>query len=243
MTPICAEDPTGARARDYVLGSFVEDDRMGFEDHLVGCEVCTSSVLMLDRKLLQLPSDIPAPSGRLAVLWSVLERTVLRPVPAFGYLVATVMFLALVVSPPPSGPDTRVATPSSVPLQVLDRPIVVRTEETVRGADARRAAPVQIPVGAEPESPVHLVLRIDLDEADRAGTVFRVEIRDGRHSVWSGSVTGDQVGPEGLHVLVAAETLSPGTECEIAVVIERAGDPLDGEAIFRRSVRVGEAGR
>ncbi len=215
--------------------------RRWIESRLEACTTCRKAFERLREVETQLAGASSAAAARpaggaIANLWAstrdLLTSTLLRPAPALAYLVALALLLpALWLAGRQQG------EPAGAP-----RLLVAHGEGAVRGTpgDAR---PLVVPPS---EDAVLLELRTELlaDDIDDPDASFELELRRGDRLLWSRPAARDEFvildGRAALRLLVYPGRLDEGPLHEISLSVRKPGDPLDGQALFRRSFRVTE---
>lgn len=102
------------------------------------------------------------------------------------------------------------------------------------------ALPLEIDLPAGREEIV-LDVRTEIPEEDLGdpSAAFVIELRDDERSVWSVRKRGsDFERGGGIRLALSSDRLSPDVLYSLAIRLEKPGDPLDGETVFRKSFRV-----
>ena len=227
---------------DYVErpGSLEPETLRFVEARLEACETCREAHARLVEVAHALDAGRRAPLVEverrplLERLWSFLASTVLRPAPALAYLLA----LALLV------PVLWLARPGAPPEGIAAMPtrIAVEGERATRAGAPGGAstAPLEIPASA---STVLLELETELEPGDLARVpAFTVELRLGENLLWSAPASTENAFVRNARVVVPVVLqpggLARGVDLTILLRASRPGDPLDGQALFRRKLRV-----
>jgi hypothetical protein len=213
-----------------------EETRRWIEERLAESPVHRAEVKMLERVEKAIagtgrrePAAAARSEGRFAVIWHRLSHTVLHPVAATGYLAAAAALALFSLLPVAERePSAPAHAPGVLPMwgdttfrdrpQPSDQPVQQLTRST-------RPVALWLDVG---------LTREDLDDPR---TSFHLELNREDQQVWSEPVTSDRFveddGRCNLLVLISTETLATGVEYQIVLRINRPGDPLDGQALFR----------
>ncbi len=204
--------------------------RRWIERKLEECETCREAYALLGDVAASLaPARVPA--RRRSGLWEWLGATVLRPAPALAYLLLVGVLVPYVLLRESGGG----APLSTAPI------FVVPAESTLRDeAGPQVTPPLVVPMPEGPDDSVILMLRTSIVEADLRGGALplRVQLRRGSETVWSKGIAPGELdfreGPGVLPLVLRAGTLHAGEDYEVSIRAVLAGDPLDGQALFRR---------
>jgi anti-sigma factor RsiW len=226
---------------DYVErpGSLEPETVRFVEARLEACETCREA----HARLVEVAQALDAGRARvveverrpaLERLWTFLASTVLRPAPALAYLLALALLVPVIwLARPGAPPEGIAATPTRVAVEG-DR----ATRAGAPGGTA--AAPLEISASA---STVLLELETELEPGDLERIQsLTIELRRGDVMLWSAPApTADVLLRNGR--VVVPVVLRPGGlagrgDHEILLRVSRPGDPLDGQALFRRKLRI-----
>ncbi len=222
--------------------SLEPETRRWIEEKLRECRACGEAYARLvevrsPREVE--PAPVPTTSRILPWIWERLAATILRPAPALAYL-ALLALLGPFLLVRERGDDAPIAS----------GPVLVVPGETGTrdGGDGAEIPPLGVPATTDPGQAVVLLLETEIVETDlRDGRMgLALELRQGDRVVASRAVSiRDFEFRDGhglLPLVVRAGALRPGDSYEVSVRAVRPGDPLDGEPLFRRRLRV-EGGR
>lgn len=163
-------------------------------------------------------------------LWESLRASLLAPAPALGYLLLLVALPALWWGVR-DGPST-VLTPTR---------IEIVGERTLRAAGEAAPPPLAVPPGV-----LRLELVTELRPEDLDGRDWALELADSRGRAierWPAEpLPRTFEGAVRFEAILDTRTLRSGRSYTLSVVADAAGDPLDGEALFRRELRVEKGG-
>ncbi len=238
LGPDAREHPHASLLVEYVdsPGSLDAETTEWIEGRLTACESCRDAV---DR-LRETRPDESSPRW-FEKLWQGLAATALRPVPAAAYLLLLVVGAGFLLTRGPVEQDGIVLTaPLRIPLSG-DRDVRA-------GQTPQQRTVMRIPWSADT---VLLDLETELSVADleEGDLAFVLELRRNGKLEWSeprnaeGFVVRDR--RVALPVLIHPRRLNENAVYQIAVRVHKPGDPLDGQALFQRSIRVdaGSTGR
>ena len=208
--------------------------------HAAGCAGC-GEALAACRALLAEAEPQPRSAAAMAASIGLAERArrlpaipLLRPLPALAYLLAMAA-LAIPAFRHLTGPGIGSGAIAELPGEI------VMTDELVRAGEVPRAA-IEVPRGGA----VVLTLRTAIDRQDLQdpGAAFRVEIRSGAEVIWAERRAGAAFDPDGtIRIVVDRRRLVADRPHVVAIVYEKAGDPMDGRSLFQRAfVVTGAAG-
>ncbi len=167
-------------------------------------------------------------------LWQGLAATALRPVPAAAYLLLLFVGAGFLLT---RGPLEGDGTLMTAPLRIS-----LSGDRDVRAGQApQQRIAMRIPGSA---GTVLLELETELSVVDlQAGDLaFVLELRRDGELEWSeprdaeGFVVRDR--RVALPVLIHPRRLDANTVYQIALRIHKPGDPLDGQALFKRSIQI-----
>ena len=209
------------------------------EQKLETCDTCREAAAVLREvgEGLAETGPVQESPGLLDRAWQALASTVLRPEPAIAYLAALLVLAPLVWMWRASG-DGAAVDPFSTPSTI-----------GVPGERATRDEPGALPpppleIAVTPGHAVLLELRTDLTSADLLdpGLAFDLELRRDGEVVWSEPREKDEFfirnGRAVLTVLFDVGTADDSAVHEIVIRARKPGNPLDGQALFRRSLRI-----
>jgi len=225
---------------DYVerRGTLEPETVRWIENRLEACTTCREAHTRLVEVARALEGETaPVVERRpwLGGLWSLLASTVLRPAPALAYLVALVLLLpALWLGRPSPMRESIAAAPTRIAVEGD------RATRTGAPGGLPAAAPLEIPASA---SAVLLELETELEPGDLARVpALTIELRRGDALAWSAPAASAgfivRRGRIVVPVVLRPEGLTRGVEHTILLRASRPGDPLDGQALFRRTLRV-----
>ena len=176
---------------------------------------------------------VAAQRDPLARIWGWLSSTLLRPAPALAYLLLLVLIVPWLWRDEGRGSGTApLRSPAVVP---------------VEGERATRAA------GVDPDAPlvlessgdtVLLELRTELTVEDLAdpGLDYSVELERDGSRLWSERRALVELVPREGSVIVPVVldpgVLEAGVRYDVLLRVRKPGDPLDGQALFRRALIV-----
>lgn len=233
-----AEDPA----------AFDAQARVEIEDRLAACSTCRDALALLhgvERQIAleQAGQAAPAPSwNERAFRW--LAGSLLRPAPALAYLILLACLVPYALR--------RAPVADATPVFVAPRFATLDSDRALRDAAAATPGPpAEIHVAPKAGAPLLLGLRSDITRADlerfaaapdAAAIRFRVEFSRGDELLLA-----DEYGLEDLArdtdpivfpVLVSQDHLEAGTTYRLRVRVLRPGDPLDGQSLFTRQLRI-----
>ena len=224
---------------DYVerRGTLEPDTVRWVETRLAACETCREA----HARLVEVSHALEGGTARaverrplIEGLWSFLAATVLRPAPALAYLLALALLVPVIwLARPVTPPEGIAATPTRVAVEG-DR----ATRAGAPGGTS--AAPLEISASA---STVLLELETELEPGDLERIQsLTIELRRGDVLLWSAPApTADVLVRNGrvvVPVVLRPGGLARGDDHEILLRVSRPGDPLDGQALFRRKLRI-----
>lgn len=213
------------------------ETRRWIEAKLRECETCREANARLhevERSLA--PAKEAAVSRRWNRFWAGLRASVLHPVPALAYLLLLALVAPLALRRDAGGRVGDAAPMSTAPF------VTVTGESAVREGEGSSdgAEPLVLRLPAERNHALVVVLATSLVESDlREGKLpLQVELRRGGAVLWS-----QRVGPDDLRfrdsraelpLVLRGDALGAGTDYEVELRVVLPGDPLDGQALFRR---------
>jgi hypothetical protein len=213
--------------------------RQWIERKLKECEICGEAYARLREVEQSLaPMSMPVVSQRWKRLREWLAATILHPVPALAYLLLLALLAPFVLMR-----NTGNGGAGAPPLATA--PVVVVTgESTARGEQGGGAGaePVVLRLPSDPSGALVVLLSTSLVESDlRGGKLpLQVELRRAGTLVWSKRIGAEdlqyQEGRAELPLVLRGEALRAGNDYELDIRAVLPGDPLDGQALFRRRV-------
>jgi hypothetical protein len=252
-------DPIAPLIAWYANDTLPEDERIRVEAHLEECPACRAlleqarsqselarqspledhlehvhpSLLVAVERALSTAEPIRRDRGNLLEsIWRALAATVLRPAPALAYLLLLIALPAVWIGLGRDGDGAPALTPTVITL---------RSERALRSEPgAPMPEPQAVPGGA---TAVLLRLATDLRPEDLRDEAlsFTVEIaRDGRLEWSMPQARGDLAIENGravVSLLVDPSRLGAGAH-EVVLRVHKPDDPMDGQALFRRRLRI-----
>ena len=209
------------------------ETRRWIEQKLEECETCREAHALLR----EVASSLEPKQERfrpLAWLRDRLGATVLRPAPALAYLVALMVLVPYLL-----------VRERSIDAPFVTAPVLaLRSEPTVRDEGGDASPPLEIASPQGDRGTVVLLLETDLVEADlREGRMkLALELRRGDEVLESREVGARDFefrdGRGVLPLVLRTKTLQEASDLEVSVRALLPGDPLDGQPLFRRHLRV-----
>jgi anti-sigma factor RsiW len=241
---IHAEHPQARLLTELVSapGLLSVEVRSRLEAHLGGCDACRDAAQAYSTLTGSDPTEAPVRDEDGSGIWETLKRTIFGPLPALAYLLALLLvgWPALRSWVASEGPRQ----PAQVPT-VLPGPIAIDGELLYRDPSAGAEPPAPQVIEALPAGAtlVRLALQTDVDPEDLDDPALRYELRvaSGGVTIWTRTVGAESFTRLGvLSLLLPADLLrDDGDELRLEVIYRSAENPLDGQTLFRRRVRVG----
>lgn len=204
------------------------------------CQTCGEALARLqalEGALVEPAAATPARGFSARALWEALAGSVLRPIPALAYLLLLALLVPTIWLVDDEGSE---GAPFHAPLRVD------LAGERASRAPGGRIEPIELPATTGAPILLHLqteMVPVDLDPA-RSRFVLALE-RDGR-ALWSEPRSaGDFLVDDGrvvLPLVLDPGRLRAGAVYAIVLRADRPGDPIDGQALFRRTFVLPEVG-
>ncbi len=227
--------------------------------HLDGCELCAGALAILAElpAMVTLPDtearprDHPLPTPHTRSPWSEWVADLWLPLPALGVAALLLALLLPAYLMLRTAPGEGTASPTSIALisrpgeavamDTLPRAISVAGETLFRQSPGKDGPPaVELPL--DDKNPFLLLdLSPDIDPEDLADPLarFHLLVLQENHVLFQRELSTDEFDRGGqLQVVLHAAQLSPGVAYALVIRYEKVGDPLHGEAMFRRIVRL-----
>ena len=231
--------------------------------HLGDCKLCAGALAILEELPAMAdmpdtearPRDHPLPIPQTRSSWKEWAAALWRPLPALGFaalLLALLLPAYLILRQGPGEGTTSLTDIAliSLPREVggmgrLPRAISVAGATMFRRAPGEDDSPaVELPFAGE--NPLLLLdLSPDIDPEDLADPLarFHLVLLQENRVLFQRGVPTSEFDPRGrLQIVLHAAHLSPAVTYTLLIRYEKAGDPLDGEALFRRTIRLRQPG-
>lgn len=236
--------------------------------HLDGCELCAGALTILEElpamaKLTETearPRDHPLSTPQMTAsvlpqgaesMWKGWVTALLRPIPALAFAVLLLVLVVpayLILQKSGGGGATSqagfamISWPGEVSgASALPEAIALSGETVFRRLPGQVGSPaVELLFDGKSR---FLLLELDpnIDPEDLVDPLarFQVELLQENRVLFQREVTTGEFDPQGqLQIVLHAARLSPAVIYTLVIRYEKAGDPLDGEALFLRTVRL-----